>query len=425
MTRDRKYGLAAALLLIWSIPAIGADRTIQFAGVASNFGDRNLPNLSPFIACTVIVANTGVPTQQVRSITFNVFDSGNATRLTPLSAGSGASTLTQEDIYQSGLSTPAGPACTTRGTAPSPTCTGVDIPGGGIYVATVRTLQLNLSSFTVVPCFGTLTVQDKDPSQPGSVVASGAISFVGEQAITGGQFQGAMYLSGSHYMAANLATNAVFSGSGGSEALPAGTYSRFQMNAYCKNACEQEIGISPVNSDYCLAACGGEQAGTASGGESEMPLGAGEHRYRNMFGWLEESDSSKKAVNSTLAGVVTEPFHDASAAGAVQYGNQRDMFRAAFRTANPHFAGGYVVEMIMGPFDSICSANPGYWANGGDDFDHSDSPFWTDSDAKIARRTAGAGPPERLYCSHGHNNDSPFGYTAQSSPFTIWGGNAF
>ena len=219
-----------------------------------------------------------------------------------------------------------------------------------------------------------------------------------------------------------------------------------QMNTYCAQACARlvsTIAAGLVPQAYCSLACGGGDGemtdpfiAPTAGGQAQTEdniLNTSEH-FRNFSGMLEEmqlpngppstpipSNLNGNGKNSSRIG--DYPFH----INKVQGGNsQYSRPNGMFRYANPHYAGGQVIEYIMGPFETICSGNEGYFTSGGQDFRHSDSVISTDSTFIVAHPTAAnRGPPERLYCSHAHNQDSPFGYTAHSTPFTIWGGLTF
>lgn len=469
--------LILGLVSVLCMPShsFAATRTIQFAGVATTFGDRALPNLTQWVACTVMVANTGATAQFIESITFNAFNSAGGD-LRAHTSDATTHTVTLEEVYRPTNQSTA-PFCTQVSGGSGCVGTGNQFGAGGMYVATVQTRQFAQVGFAIVPCSGSVTVSDVTPNQPGSMVAAGAISFTSEQAITGGQFMGAMYMSGSHYTSTSPTAAASFPYNAfGTEALPA-TQSAMQMNIYCASACAQASGKS---AKQCAAICGG---GDAEGGvplDTQMDPLAGGHGFRNFSGYLEEYSkqsnglieahvsgfdapvspiesrqlntfgydvwpkatlwpgggdaypagvgalafNSEDKVAGEALGLSTErissrPFHDNKG------GLAGEQIRAAIRYANPHYAGGHVVEMIMGPYETICSGNRGYFDIGGQDFPHTDS-VETDTTYKLANPTvAGRGPPERLYCSHAHSNDSPFGYVAQSSPFTIWGGNAF
>jgi hypothetical protein len=416
--RRSLIGVGLALLLAQSAEA--ATRTIQFAGVATTYGDLTLPDSMPtYIACTVMIANTGQTNQVVNNMTMNVFDSFQSRQFRPTSSNTSVSTLTQEEIYNTGA-LPDSPSCSnasnneictciSSGNGATGGCSNRVINPGGVYIATSRTLQAAQAGFVVTPCSGSFTVQDVQPASPGSMVAAGAISFVGEQALTRGQFMGAIYMSGSHVD--NDATTSRAFPAFGTQSLPS-IFPTMQMNTYCIPGCE----LAGVDRNICSIMCGGGMGDLFSGARDTWLTGG--HDFRNFSGYLEEFWGDPTLVPP----IATNMHHDNRDRSSAEF----SQFRSLNRYANPHYNGGHVVEMIMGPFESICSGNARFFNNGGDDFTHSDSNISSDAAFRIAHPTAaGRGPPERLYCSHGHDKDGPFGHVAQSTAFTIWGGNAF
>jgi hypothetical protein len=410
-------GVFGLVLALACSKASAATRTIQFAGVATTFSARNIPYLPQYIACSIIIANTGATDQYISNVTFNTFDSSNSNKLSKLSSDGTRSQITQEEIYNPPNATPGGPSCSNASgtvcTATGPNATTNIVPGG-YYIATMQTALVNQVSFSVVPCAGSFTVVDAVPSAPGSMVASGAISFISEQAITGGQFMGAIYMSGTHISVPDT--------TGGTVALNASAFGdatninseQMQMNLNCEKACLD----SGTYASSCPAICGKGYFGVLYNEDHWLPAG---HSLRNFSGYLEEFASEAGGSPATSASRISSyPFHDnVNGVGAQN-------FRGLYRYANPHYAGGHVVEMIMGPFETICSGNSAYWNNGGTEFRHDDSVIESDMAVKISSPTkANKGPPERLYCAHAHDNDSPFGYVASSTSFAIWGGNAF
>jgi hypothetical protein len=209
-----------------------------------------------------------------------------------------------------------------------------------------------------------------------------------------------------------------------------------QMNLFCAQACYRSViaanGIADGDKGFCDAACGTETAYSTDPGNPAIywpdPV-SGEvsgSRYRNTFGFLEESMPSNPIVPPPTAASPVTSFHDSSSPSSAARiaSSPRNHFRGLFRTANPHWAGGYVMEMIMGPFDSICSGNSVYFQNGNTDFSHVDT-IDVDAGMVIAKASSIDGPPERLFCAHSHLKDAPFGYVTSGSTFAINGGQAF
>jgi hypothetical protein len=412
--------LGTVLAVIASPSAQAGLRTYQFAGVATAYGDKPQPLLSQYVACSVMITNTGYVDQFVQSVTFNVFNAATGNTLTTATAVNGtqgAVPLTRDEIYNPGaLTTTASCQSTATASCTSSLASPNAIKPGGFYVATVLTAQVAQTGFASTPCSGSFTIGDVTTT--GSMMAAGAISYVSEMAITGGQFQGAVYMSGAHAPVGDthLATNAAPNGG----AMNVGS---MQMNIACGKSC----GTAPYAADSmaCDAFCGGGP-GQAFFDQQDIWLpAAGTHQSRNLLGYLEEAfdqqylpswpanntDASTNMNNDTRVGMY--PFHMNYSSVDI---DEHRKFRAQHRMANPHYAGGHVVEMILGPFDTICSGNSAYWTDGGQDFDHGDSVISTDAAYKIRD------VPERLLCSHGHNNDAPWGYVAHSSPFPISGG---
>ena len=90
------------------------------------------------------------------------------------------------------------------------------------------------------------------------------------------------------------------------------------------------------------------------------------------------------------------------------------------------------MEMQIGSFDSICSANVLYWRNGKRHkmYEHSHSRTIDNDNMLIMAGSTASGAatfetPERLFCSQHHERHDPFGYIAQSESFTVNGGLPF
>lgn len=415
-----KRYLVIILLSTWvafvSGTAKAATRTIQFVGVNINHTSKILPSdYKDFIACSVLIMNTGATNQVVNSITFNTFDTTNDQLTTGI-------VPTVDALYQPNDASSA-PNCPVSVSGP---CTGKTIPPNGFYVGIAYMNPAALAGKLISLCSGQIQVADVSAAAPGSVVAVGSISYVSEMMFTGGQFSGALYVSGSHVPSGLLAANTtlafddVFLNSANTNytinsSLPfAGSWKGAgQMNLFCAEACMRDAGVAAEGTvaDFCRTACGLP----STAGVATMPEGNsmdGGSTFRTNLGYLEES------LNPTVAGntISTNPHHyNVFGAGLA------DNIRSLQRTANPHWAGGMVQEMIVGPFGSICSGNSGYFQAYNTDFVHSDS---VGADI-IAADSTNRYPPERLFCSHTHNQDSPYGYVTSTSQFTINGGNAF
>jgi hypothetical protein len=344
-------------------------------------------------------------------------------------------------------------------------------------------------------------------------VATGQIYNIQEEAVLGGLFSGAIYMSGSHF--ASL-TNVEPAPNAASK-LPCYDYSAFgeswtagcpngghttNMNIYCTTACQDLLGANSVSQAYCDENCGADgydrpsgQPGGAANTDSYHLAGADPYPNiapfgygmfgRSIQGYTEPVDPSLGYPGSAyidqgqpnavpngyysispylpnMSGTFTNPGNSVPPAASVDqpapivwtnYNNPppagaslsypspasqvtlvpTSMVNAAqnwpptsmsFRTANTHYGGGMVYEMIFGPLTSICSANVTYWAQGGlQDFVHSDN-----IDTGICVGTGAAGdscPPERLLCAHRHGIDDLYLGSGSASGFVINGGNPF
>lgn len=398
--------------------ARAATRTIQFSGSAVNYYEKLLPsNYSLYYGCVIMITNTGSQTERVLNVKFNIFDSSKA-----LSTVGPTTDLVFKPTDTTATAVAGGCSATT-GTCSTP----VEISSGGFYIASTQLRPVMVQGIRVAHCAGSFQVDDKTSTTPGSLTANGAISYLGEFGFVGGQLNGALYVSGTHANSANSSVQPPAS----SPAAPgtAGWTSSMQMNLFCSQACSIWMGGS-ADVHFCNAVCGMETAYsdstlTKGAGDSSSALGANNpESYRNSFGYLEEADPTNPTSYSPGATPSPLPFHDNTKASVGV--SPLSMFRGLVRTANPHFAGGYVMEMIVGPFDSICSGNSTYFNNSNTDFQHLDT---LDHDAAMVYSSSVSGksayPPERLYCSHVHGKHSAFGYLTQGSQFTINGGMAF
>lgn len=369
-----------ASLGILSSSAGAASRTVQFSGNTSNYISKlKMDRYEGTTLCAVSLVNTGSTAQKVTSITFVTYDDA-----TQKATNQGA---TYGVIYNGGASASCGI------TAGSP-CLNTDISSGGIFIATRAVDPSFVSGAAINVCAGQITVEDSNSAQPGSVVASGSIAHVTEEGITGGQFNGALYFSGSQ-VPASLANNTVFgvaddptwTNSSTPTAplfptLPADSWETTnQMNLFCSQACRKAAAGNATELAWCSDLCSTQS-------------GAHGHPGKRIL-----------AYNETNGG-----------------GNNLSHL---VKTADPRWAGGLVMEMIVGPFDSICSGNKEYFTRGNTDFSHTDT-IDKDGGLHLASPDIGSkGPPERLYCAHTHHQDAPFGYQHASNPFTINAGLPF
>lgn len=385
-----------------------AVRTIQFMGTASSFVKRlNLSEkeLIDGFACSIVIVNSGPNAQTINGIKFTMVKPNKSL----------VQTDAQADIVDA-IYSPGGDVVTS--TSSQITCKadknchdGDTLPAnGGVYIATAKVHPIPLLGNAFSLCAGSITVDDLNASSPGSVVASGSISYIGETGTIGGQFQGALYLSGSSLAPAltnpiNFAAPDYYRYPGkpggysedsnlkaGSGAAVRDDYNGSgQMNMFCNLACKNSWGtnassesgstVTQNESDVCDTMCGNTQFGPSKGQSNN--------------------------------GVLVDPE-----SGAMKF---------VQKTAPARFAGGTVLEMIVGPFNSICSGNRAYWDNGMADFLHidtihkDDNYFIGDPGLSPTKKY----PPERLFCSHTHMQPPPYGYTTNGVSFSINGGRPF
>ncbi|MGZ6331366.1 MAG: hypothetical protein ACXWP5_02010, partial [Bdellovibrionota bacterium] len=406
---------AAAFL---SSSAHAATRTVQFVGnVINHISKIRIDQFPDYYACAITVMNTGNSSQIIANLKFNGFEagtrilkSGSASSNPP--SGTPAMSPTVEAVFlpgnKSGAPTSACPVggsnCSCTGA--NPTIAGCGANGslnpGALYVGIAYIDASAIAGKLVSVCSGNFQVLDQSAALPGSVVAAGSISYVTEMGITGGQFNGAMYMSGAHakYDNPNVAlydvwTNASLSNNpsgAGAAAFPAssplsgswGAYpwnESMQMNLFCAQACQVEMSLTNIpksipDENYCNAVCGmetaysslppplpGDAPATPPAGNNGPPAGkngapeagfgantssavAGllETAFRNVSGYIEESSPGTPVVGSPAPNPSPIPFHDVTGWNQTA---PRDQFRGLVRTANPHFAGGYVMEMIV------------------------------------------------------------------------------
>lgn len=403
--------VVSALSCAWAGESTAATRTVQFVGSGINHTSKiRLDQFRDATACTLVIVNSGSSSQRIQSANFYSFTgtNGELQNIDAVALAGMDNPLVDAAIFNSGSSSSSSPTCSNSGCA----ATSWRVESGGFFVAVAYVDFAAFSGKSINLCSGYFQVDDVDPAQPGSMVATGSISYVSELGITGGQFNGAMYLSGSHVGGtARVASNQIFEDAVSSPASLPAFEETMQMNLYCSQACQESILatsgslVSSEQVNFCQAACG-IQAENAAAYEYTNDS---TDRTRNLFGFLEETTPMDFGASKTL-----------------HIPNEGEM-RAMQRTANPHWAGGYVVEMIVGPFNSICSGNEAFFAeeNNNTDFSHIDT---IDDDPGLRLASPGdpsKGPPERLFCSHTHMKDNPFGYVTSAVQFSINGGMPF
>jgi hypothetical protein len=315
-----------------------AQRIVSYAGLTGlELQTTRLANLNNNAFCTLMIVNTGGTRQTLVSI---------QTLTTTLGAGSVLTTTAAGALFNT---------CT-----PSADL----IPGASCYVNYAVPTFLGSERYGL--CAGTITVQDFDPSLPGSVVATGNITVQQEAMVMGGVLSGAQYVSG---QVTNISGNR--NGS---------------MNLFCTAACMSTSGaaMGGANQRACEALCGVD----ASTAPYYPPS------PRTISGLIDQNavaDPSIAPTGSTPTSILAY--------------------------APSYFAGGTVYELEMGALDSICNGNPQYISDGysplpGAGFDHS-------------LGSAQSADAEVLFCGHRHSLPDLYMKVGQAIPIVINGGSSF
>jgi len=365
--------------------AEAATRTVQFAGLMGAETETTVGPNASYGFCQVLVTNLGASKQKIKQLTFLGYDlSGKKT----LYATADGKTNADQMVLR-GVATTSGTDCMNK-----------DLSQGDLCLFRYATQPVPMEG-RYTPCAGTMVVEDSTPAQPGSLIAAGSITQFQEAIAVGGMFSGGFYLSGTHVLAgsANLAQ---FQGFGGTPTIP---YNTTGMNFYCAAACLADS--SPLTAAQCAEHCGG--------GSNQLKDQNGREwsNITNSFGNLVPSAAwapSPVPIASPNPYVYPSPPPGGRPIGVLQ-------------AANAHYAGGFVVEMTMGPLNQICSGNSAFWEQGGDEFSHADG---VDNHAiYLGNSTFPQAPPERLLCSHRHGKDDLFMRVGSSTSFTINGGSPF
>lgn len=424
--------------------SLGADaaqrRHILFSGNAlSEASQGKVQGLNLRATCTVVLSNLSSSTQQVTSLSFLGFD---------LSAGTAGRTLANRAPGQIYRFTP---------TSDSSSC--ATLPANSHCVAQYQ-VETILMGGNLAVCAGAIDVQDADANAPGSMVASGSVKIIQEAQVLGGVLSGAYYASGSH---ANKSSPNLAPASGSHTHTDLATHN---MNIYCAHACRAHLGAPFTNAKevYCENHCGhvgarphpttyvagnqpasgishwSEPGGVGTGSAatdillSRRSLNANEYGFRcelaNKQPWYLQTDPDP-AFDGTIeytggpasvgAPSVTGPGTSGILGCAANVSEPELWPQHVIRTAAATYAGGMVMEMQMGAFTSICSANAAYFEQGGTEFTHYDGAIYQ----LRALDANGQMPPERLLCNHRHGNVDLYLGVGTSSPFAINGGMPF
>jgi hypothetical protein len=383
---------AAIALAITAIShgALAATRTVSFVGlsVASTTEDETA-NRASTSDCRIVVVNTGTTSQDILGVTFISYNGQGGSTSTPVTAPLPSNVFA--DRYDPG-GAGSGNDCTPNGTSTSPSA---GLQAGAFCVFDI-VVSAASSSAQVAPCAGSIQVADTSPTSPGSVVAAGAIATSQEGLLLGGVLSGAMYLSGSHLWS-TVGMQAQYGAFGYDQG--------YNMNVYCAAACN--AGTANGQTSFCNSNCGfsgGSDPGGWTHGVSYWGEPAGFH--------ASEQGNGLPPVEPVAANVST-----GSPVSGTTNINQGG---TVVRSANGHFAGGMVQEMIVGPLISICTANAIAWQKGASDFTHAGG---VDGHSWILGN--GPYPPERLLCNHRHAMDDLYFGNQSNTPIVINGGTPF
>ncbi|MEK7691234.1 MAG: hypothetical protein AAB425_09455 [Bdellovibrionota bacterium] len=253
-------------------------------------------------------------------------------------------------------------------------------------------------------------------------MASGSVTISQEAMVLGGVLSGAYYASNTHIQKEaggkwpkHMATNDMPAKS----AAPGidDDYDAANMNFYCAKACM----VYGADASHGRGGKAGDPSNNAADFNKNT---CEEHCGIRCISSYNEGDTVDIRDGDwcrNMTGFTIPPAGDDAAyfrSGSLPSGVDK-----LVRTANSHFAGGMVYEMIQGPLSAICSGNRRYFEEGGVDFDHSDG---VDSHAVFKNNLDFEGaPPERLLCMHRHAKPDLFMRVGSTSPIVINGGLAF
>jgi hypothetical protein len=404
------------LTIFVSNTAYSATRTMTFAGVTSILTHHeSTNNLAATVECTIVLVNGSSTDQSVKSVTF--FGMKNEKTI---KVGASSADLYRDD--NTPLSVIPYRIMDPDTKIPSNKPSFILNPSS-IYV--FKFIQNTVSAHSHMGlCTGKIEVADTDPKKPGSVTAAGSIQTIQEARVLGGILSGAYYASGTHLFSSNnLAggANTIPNLAPSSPPYPVGL--SHNMNVYCANACASQpqqaaTVVSLVGTPlgrFCV-----EQCGHFQGADPERPDGAGGPTRRvwthNMIGFIAPHIPNPsfpipvEMPNKYLPPTPPGPPNNV----VTQLG--------LLRTTNGHYAGGMVVEMIMGPLTSICTANNQAWMKGATEHTHAGG---VDDHAQILGPGNPGYPPERLVCNHRHAQPDLYMGVGDSAPFAINGAMPF
>ncbi len=470
-SRRPVYGVRFVLLCWVLTPLLegkvgAATRTVQFAGIGVNDPlTVEVSNWSFMTSCTIAVANLGSTDQVITGFDRIAYANSSyvagttPSKIFPYTDFNAVYYLSFLDHW--------------RGDSGKTGCIGADkflAPGDVCFVQ----YAVITAPWTgkIAPCFGRVTVKDRDDKKPGSIIATGSVYLNQEAMVLGGQLSGAYYASQTHVMTSDFGNTKAL------KALPemptngsgdtAFSYDGAQnMNVFCSaacqaygawgnQACDEHCGFSSQGQDgfwthhitgwtmktpevsfkdgFSLESVNGDDekqdmlhlvGPSLSPAEHEVPtpvvlVSPGpatpptNANIRTMM--LSAAESLNTSVNTMMVELANDIRDDLQRLDRAQYHS----------VTNAHFAGGMVYEMEIGAYSSICSAHNQYALDGGLEFRHSDG---VDShavyDSNPIYDGARKAPPERLLCAHRHLKPDLLMRVGSTSPIVVNGGMPF
>jgi hypothetical protein len=400
-------------------PVWSAKRTVQYSGVAVNDPyTSEISNMSFMTYCNLAIVNLSSSPQRVTSFDFMRYNFKRTGQSTIISFIGRYGDWSGIDSWRGTHGNNAECVGSTASLEPGEACF-------------VRYVQETLTwGGKMGACMGRITVEDVDPTQPGSVLASGALYMNQESMVMGGQMSGAFYASQTHVFPGDFGPTAML------RDLPTNRPSGYSfagaqnMNIFCGWACKADPGMSSLTQEECDLHCGLAPTGSgADGGWTQHTSGwSRETMGRSFYDSVREGATALPlpSVNSPVRNMNnrSESVPAGSNTNANISERLNNLDRIRFNgVANTHFAGGMVYEMQVGAYNAICSAHNQYVRDGGLEFRHTDG---VDSHAVYSTNSAyPSAPPERLVCAHRHLQPDLYMRVGSSSPIVVNGGMPF
>ncbi len=368
---------AGAALLGYSTSVFASTRLIPFSGIASSEVRTLELNLANSVAtCTITIANLSSVDQQISDVQFLDYDTTQ--KITVWKKA--------DQIWKRGLDSNA---------ISDSSCSGTILPG------TICFFRKKLIPYTAearyAVCTGKIQVADDKSSKPGTVVASGALSIYQESQVVGGALSGALYSSGTANFftpgsGLKLSDNLAGKDLPDSGTLTAEPSYTTNMNFVCFDACKKfKLNWSDKQ---CQIHCGSYSYSTTTDISTSEAIALSGSVVK-----IPQLKPNWKAENTQPPIPDDEYF---------------------IKKTDPGMGGGLVLEMISGPFISICSGNKDYHTQGGVDHHHTDGSMQGDTNFGGSEMIS-----ERLYCGHRHQKSDLLSRVGSTSPFPINGGVAF